>query len=108
MAIQFAYSDDKDNDYPASYARIEEINTHFQDRRAHMTVIVYKSQTSMQNNKRAVGKFVYDFSADASETVPAYNDVFSQALYDAKKTDPRKLGYTYLRTIPPFNGGIEV
>jgi len=107
MALQIAYQDQSDNDYPAAYARIEEINLHFQDKRAHLVVAIYKSQTAMQRDKRPVGFAQYDMAKDAGD-YPAFDAVFGQSLFDAKKTDPRALGYTFLKTLPMFSAGTDV
>jgi hypothetical protein len=109
MAIQLVYTDSMDNEHPAAYARIEEINTHFQRKTSHMVVAIYKSLLAMQRNKQPVGQVVIDLQETAQDDgMPAHETVFGQPLYNAKKTDPRALGYAFLKIISPFKDGLDV
>ena len=112
MAIQILYSTDND-DYPEAYARIDEINTHYADKRAHMVVMYYKTRAAANNGKRPIGQTNFDFSKEAQTDeagvviIPAFDDVFGIARY-ATKTDPKKLGYLFLKERAEFLSGIDV
>ncbi len=113
MAIQIAYSTDND-DYPIAYARIDEINTHYGRKTAHMVVSYYKTRAAANNGKRPLGDAVFDFGevAQVDENgvviVPPFDDVFGVAKYRDAKTDPKKLGYLFLKTQAAFAAGEDV
>jgi len=113
MAIQIAYSTDND-DYPAAYARIDEINTHYGRKTAHMVVSYYKTKAAAANGKRPLGDVVFDFqpAAQVDESggviVPAFDDVFGITKYRDTKTDPKKLGYLFLKTQAALAAGEDV
>lgn len=113
MAIQIPYSTDND-DYPTAYARVDEINVNYANKQAHMVVQYYKSRTAANNGKRPLGQRNYSFSpaAELDENgiviTPAFDDVFGIALYAETKTDPKKLGYLFLKTQAAFIGGEDV
>lgn len=116
MAIQVAWEDEFGNTYANAYARVEEVNCNFLNavESGRFIVKIYKNKTAMQNNKRPVDVIGYDFQKhavlndDGTVYRPAFDDVLGQKLYDASQTDPRKLCYVWLKTIPPYNGGIDV
>ena len=112
MAIQIPYSTDND-DYPDAYARIDEINVSYAEKRGHIVVQYYKTRTAANNGKRPLGSVAYDFQTTAQTDengvviIPAFDDVFGIALYTTK-TDPKKLGYLFLKTRAAFVGGVDV
>ena len=101
MAIQILYSTDNE-DYLTAYARIDEINTNYVNRRAHIVVQYYKTKAAANNGKRPVGYIAFDLAG------VLFDQFLGLALYAASKTDPKKLGYIYLMTLPEFSNGIEV
>jgi len=113
MAIQIAYSTDND-DYPTAYARIDEINMHYGRKTAHMVVSYYKTRAAANNGKRPLGDAVFDFQPTAQVDdngvviVPAFDDVFGIAKYQDAKTDPKKLGYLFLKTQAAFAASEDV
>lgn len=113
MAIQIAYSTDND-DYPEAYARIDEINTHYADKRCHMVVMYYKTRAAANAGRRPIGQTNFSFSKEAQTdengvvTIPAFDDVFGIAKYADTKTDPKKLGYLFLKERAEFSSGVDV
>lgn len=110
MAIQLPFSSDSGDDYPEAYARIEEVNLHYGEKRGRLTIAYYKTRAAANNGKRPIGSRAFDFQkeAQAELNIPAFDYLFGVAMFAASKTDPLKLGYIWLKTLPEFSGGLDV
>jgi len=86
MALKIAVTTVQGLQAPNAYHRIEEIQI---------------------PNKTSMTLAVRSYSDDTA-AMPAFSDMLVTCAYDAAGQNPFKQGYAYLKTLPFFNGALDV
>ena len=116
MAIELTYKAVTGSDYPKAYWRVVLVNCNWGTKTAKAVVYIHRNLSSRTVGEEPVGHLIFDFSGepqpeDISEITnqtPSFEKIFGIAVFDAKQTNPVKLVYEYLKTLPEFADSKDV
>ena len=113
MALELSYKAATGSDYSKAYFRVVSIDLNWSAQYARAVVYIHRSKTSRESNDQPVGNKSFEFSGavddlDIQNQLPSFDGVFGVGVFDARKTNPVKLVYEHLKTLPEFEDAKDV
>ena len=117
MALEMKYKAITGSDYSKAYYRVIQVDCNWATKGARATVYIHRNLSSRTVGEEPVGHLLFDFAGDVpgpeelpSEIngTPSFEEIFGIAVFDVRKTNPLKLVYEYLKTLPEFEDAKDV
>lgn len=105
MALQLSYDDSFGTTHASAYHRVVALQLNISEQVAKVQVGTYKDAQARSDGKDLVSVKAYMFTPT---TTPAYADLFGVAVMDPVDTNPIKVVYGHLKTLPEWSGASDV
>lgn len=105
MALEKLFEATTGSKYNKAYFRIVQINCSWLTRNAKVVILIYKDKAARQADKNSVGQLNFSFDGDEGEM---FDQLFSMAIFEKKKTNPLKICYEYIKSLEAFEGAKDV
>lgn len=116
MALEMKYKAATGSDYSKAYWRVISVNCNWATKFARAVIYIHRNLSSRTVDEEPVGHLAFNFSGDPqpedisyiANGVPSFEATFGIAVFDARKTNPVKLVYEYIKELPEFEDAKDV